>query len=79
MPQLTCSHCNKLGEQLPKPPIAGELGQRVYESVCQDCWNEWKTVSMRLVNHYGLRPADPEDRKKIYVFMREFFNFDAEP
>ena len=73
--QLTCSRCGNEGEQLPKAPISGELGQRVFDSICQNCWSEWKDMSMRIVNHYGLKPVDPDDRKKIYVFLREFFEF----
>ena len=75
MIQLTCSRCGNEGEQLPKAPISGELGQRVFDNICQKCWSEWKDMSMRIVNHYGLHPVDPEDRKKIYVFLREFFEF----
>lgn len=76
MAQLTCSRCGKVGEQLPKAPISGELGQRVFSTTCQECWNEWKDVSMKIVNHYGFHPADPADRQKIYGFLREFMNFD---
>ncbi len=75
MVQLTCSRCGNEGEQLPKAPISGELGQRVLDNICQNCWTEWKDMSMRIVNHYDLHPVDPDDRKKIYVFMREFFEF----
>jgi Fe-S cluster biosynthesis and repair protein YggX len=73
--ELTCSRCGNEGEQLPKAPISGELGQRVFDNICQNCWAEWKEMSMRIVNHYGLQPVDPDDRKKIYVFLREFFEF----
>src|SRR5437868_4612256 len=29
------------GRQLPRPPMNDELGQRIYQSVCADCWEYW--------------------------------------
>jgi Fe-S cluster biosynthesis and repair protein YggX len=41
--------------------------------VCANCWQEWQKQSVLIVNHYGLQPADPDDRARIYEFMKEFF------
>jgi Fe-S cluster biosynthesis and repair protein YggX len=71
-PTVSCVRCGLEGPRLPKPPIAGELGQAVWEQVCQNCWNEWRAQSVLIVNHYGLQPADPNDRAQLYEFMKEF-------
>ncbi|MBI2320613.1 MAG: oxidative damage protection protein [Chloroflexi bacterium] len=68
--------CVKLGRLLPgleRPPVAGELGQRVYEQVSHDAWQMWLEHMTRLINHYGLVPADPEARKILRQEMEEFF------
>lgn len=68
--------CVKLGRLLPgldKAPVAGELGQCIYEQVSQDAWQMWLEHMTRLINHYGLVPADPEARKILRQEMEEFF------
>src|SRR5438132_518087 len=27
--------------RLPRPPMSDELGQRIYENICADCWDYW--------------------------------------
>jgi Fe-S cluster biosynthesis and repair protein YggX len=61
---------------LATPPLAGDIGQLVYENVCQNCWNEWFDQSVNVINHYGLNPALREHRAQLYEVMREFFNLD---
>jgi Fe-S cluster biosynthesis and repair protein YggX len=70
--QVNCIRCRLEGPRLAKPPIAGELGRIIYEQICQNCWNEWRAQSVLIVNHYGLQPADPQDRAQLYEFMKEF-------
>lgn len=77
-PTVTCVRCGLVGEHLPKPPIAGKLGQAVYEQICQNCWNEWRAQSVLVVNHYGLQPADPNDRAQLYDFMKEFLTLQVD-
>jgi Fe-S cluster biosynthesis and repair protein YggX len=67
-----CVRCGLEGPRLPKPPISGVLGIAVAEQVCQNCWTEWRAQSVLIVNHYGLQPADPNDRAQLYEFMKEF-------
>ena len=35
-------------------------------------WKEWLGTQIRVINHYGLRPAQREDREKLYELTREF-------
>ena len=69
---LTCTRCGQVREPLPKAPLFGTLGQQVLSNVCAACWTEWQHESFRLLNHYGLEPVKSEDRKKLYVYLREF-------
>jgi Fe-S cluster biosynthesis and repair protein YggX len=69
---IQCVHCRQEGPRLAKAPISGELGKVVAAQVCANCWAEWRAQSVLIVNHYGLQPADPNDRAQLYEFMKEF-------
>jgi Fe-S cluster biosynthesis and repair protein YggX len=67
--------CEKLGRELPgldKPPIPGELGQRIYEHISADAWEMWQDQSRLLINHYGLNLADPDARQILRQQMEEY-------
>jgi Fe-S cluster biosynthesis and repair protein YggX len=68
--------CVKLGRELPgleRPPVPGELGQRIYEYISQEAWQMWQDHSRLLINHYGLNLADPDARAIMRQQMEEFF------
>lgn len=67
--------CVKLGRELPgleKPPIPGEFGQRIYDSISQQAWDMWQEQSRLIINHYGLNLADPDARQVLRQQMEEF-------
>jgi Fe-S cluster biosynthesis and repair protein YggX len=63
--------------QLPAPPMKDELGQRIYASICADCWNEWlRNFSIKVINEMRL-DLSLERGQEIYdQVMREFFGFE---
>ncbi|HEY7410428.1 MAG TPA: oxidative damage protection protein [Vicinamibacteria bacterium] len=68
--------CVKLGRALPrlaKPPFAGALGQRIFESVSRAGWDLWQAQATIVMNHHGLNMADPEARRFLLREMEEFF------
>ena len=40
--------------------------------ICAECWKEWLSTQIRVINHYGLRPVEREDRDKLYELTRDF-------
>lgn len=69
-------HCVKLGYEapaLPRPPLPGELGQRIFDNVSQAAWQQWMQEQTRLINEYGLELADPEARKFLAEQTEEYF------
>lgn len=63
-------HCAKLGRELPGlpyKPFNNALGQRIYESISQQAWNEWIEHSKRLVNEYRLDLT----QKKAHEVLQE--------
>ena len=55
MPRMV--KCAKLGAELPGlpyKPFNDELGQRIYDSISLDAWQQWIEHSKRIVNEYRL-------------------------
>lgn len=68
--------CARLKETLPglaKPPMPGPLGQKLYDSVSQQAWDEWLAHQTRLINEYRLVLAKPEARQFLRDEMEKFF------
>ena len=76
MADVTCVRCGVsrtgAGRVLP-----GAIGDDIEQRVCAECWSEWLAQQIRVINHYGLRPAMREDREKLYEFTREFLGLGA--
>lgn len=67
--------CAKYGKELrglPAPPFPGALGQRVFEGVSQQAWNEWQEHSVELMQSRGWSMGDPAARKGMLVEMERF-------
>ncbi|MDR2174298.1 MAG: oxidative damage protection protein [Burkholderiales bacterium] len=59
-------HCVKLdreAEGLDFPPYPGALGQRIFENVSKEAWQQWVRQQTMLVNEHRLNMADPEARR----------------
>jgi Fe-S cluster biosynthesis and repair protein YggX len=72
MTEITCARCGKEGEQLAKPPLRTELGERVHATICRVCWGEWLGYQQALINHYGLDVRDREARDFLVQNMEAF-------
>jgi Fe-S cluster biosynthesis and repair protein YggX len=68
-----CSRCGGK-EQLAFAPLPNDLGQRVYQEICQNCWKDWLQKQNQLINHFGLDVSNPDshdflfDNLKIFLF-----------
>ncbi|MFZ0486870.1 MAG: oxidative damage protection protein [Arenicellales bacterium] len=68
-------HCVKLGKEaegLDRPPYPGELGQRIYENVSKEAWQEWMNLQTMLINENRLSPMNPDHRKFLAEQMEKF-------
>jgi Fe-S cluster biosynthesis and repair protein YggX len=69
-------NCVKLGreaEGLDRPPLPGELGKRIYESVSKEAWQAWQVQQTRLINENRLQLADPRARKYLLEQTEKYF------
>jgi Fe-S cluster biosynthesis and repair protein YggX len=69
-------HCIKLGKEaegLDFPPVPGELGRRIFESVSKEAWLQWQRHQTMLLNENRLSLADPRARKYLLTQMEQYF------
>ena len=62
---INCVKMKKDLEGLDFPPIPGPLGQKVWENVSKEAWNEWIKHQTMLVNEYRLNLSDIRARKYL--------------
>lgn len=68
--------CIKLGreaEGLDFPPVPGELGKKLWESVSKEAWQQWQKHQTMLVNENRLNLADARARKYLASQMESYF------
>ena len=69
-------YCVKLGKEaegLDAPPFPTELGQRIYNNVSKEAWQQWLAHQTMLVNEMRLNMMDPQAQKYLQQQMEEFF------
>ncbi len=69
-------NCILLGGEKPgleRLPYPGELGQRIFEQVSQEAWQQWLGHQTMIINEYRLVPIEPKDRAVIEQEMEKFF------
>jgi tetratricopeptide (TPR) repeat protein len=63
--------------QLSAPPFRDELGQRIYSSVCADCWNDWlRNYSIKVINELRLDLSTEHGQAEYDRYMREFLGLE---
>ena len=76
-----CAKLKKEAEGLQFAPLPGPLGQKVYENISKEAWDEWIKLQTMMVNEYQLNLADINARKHCFggkagfnkPFARQFF------
>ena len=77
MSDVTCVRCGKTAPRIAGLTLPGELGQRILDTICADCWTLWKRQQTQVINHYGLDLRDPKARQML-TQQTETFLFGAE-
>ncbi len=69
-------NCPRLGheaEGLERTPYPGPLGQRIYDTVSKQAWQQWLQHQTMLINEYRLSVMDPKARAFLEQEMEKFF------
>ncbi len=70
---VECILLKKQAQGLERSPYPGELGQRIFDNVSQEAWQQWLAQQTMLMNEKRLSPMKPEDRKFLEGEMEKFF------
>jgi Fe-S cluster biosynthesis and repair protein YggX len=70
---ITCERCGETNPRLAKPPLRNELGERIHNSICQKCWDQWLRYQTALINHNGLDVREKDAREFLTANMAAFF------
>jgi len=63
--------------KLDKQPMSDAIGQRIFETVCADCWNEWlKNYSIKVINELRLDLSTERGQEEYDRYMREFLGIE---
>ena len=69
-------NCIKLGreaEGLDLPPYPGALGQKVFENVSKEAWQQWIKMQTMLINENRLNLVDAKHRKYLAEQLEKHF------
>lgn len=70
---VQCVKLGKEAEGLAKPPYPGELGQRIFDSISKEAWQQWMGQQTILINEYRISVIDPKGRAFLEEQMEKFF------
>jgi Fe-S cluster biosynthesis and repair protein YggX len=70
---VQCVVLGQEAEGLDRPPYPGELGQRIFEQVSKQAWQQWLGHQTMLINEYRLVVIEPEAREFLRKQMEQFF------
>ncbi|RMF62770.1 MAG: oxidative damage protection protein [Calditrichaeota bacterium] len=74
MAKIKCARCGQEKEGLAEIPFKNELGEKLGEQTCQDCWQAWVGQQLMLMNEYRLDPMNEEHSKFLDEEMKKFLN-----
>jgi Fe-S cluster biosynthesis and repair protein YggX len=65
------------GHQLARQPFSDELGKRIQETVCAECWEDWRrNYSIKVINELRLDLSTERGAEEYDRYMREFLGMD---
>jgi Fe-S cluster biosynthesis and repair protein YggX len=72
----TCMIGNR-ARQLSAPPFRDELGQRIFDTICADCWGDWlRNYSVKVINELRLDLSTEHGQAEYDKYMREFLGIE---
>lgn len=71
--RVNCILLGQEAEGLDYAPYPGELGQRIFEQVSKQAWQQWLGHQTMLINENRLTPIEPAARQFLEGEMEKFF------
>ena len=75
--QIFCQKLQKQADALSKPPFPGELGEKIYNEISKQAWQEWLNHQTMLINEYRLSMIEAKARQFLKEEMHKFLFTDS--
>lgn len=72
MRMVICKVLKREAQGLDEPPYPGELGQRIYDNISREAWQQWLQRLTTILNENRLSTADPGSLEVIEQHMIGF-------
>ena len=69
---VSCAYLKQEAEGLDRPPLPGELGMRIYETVSKEGWRKWLERLTMIINENGISTADSSSMAVIEEHLKGF-------
>jgi Fe-S cluster biosynthesis and repair protein YggX len=72
-------HCRMLKKDLPgldRVPYKNELGQKIYDEVSKEAWQQWLKDSVKFINTYRVDLASSDGQKFMLKQCAIYFGFE---
>ena len=69
---VNCVVLKQVAEGLEEAPLPGTLGERIYDNVSAEGWNQWLERLQMIINENQLTSADPDSQSLIEQHMLGF-------
>ncbi len=73
---FSCCRCNQPRGKMDKAPFKGDLGVKIFENVCTNCWKEWIPMGTKVINELGLVLSTPAGQAGYDQYMIEFLQLE---
>ncbi len=67
--------CQKLQQELEgleRQPYPGLLGEKIFNTISKEAWNQWRVHQTMLINEYRLSLIEPKSREFLEHEMESF-------
>ena len=69
---VQCKKLNTEAEGLDFIPYPGDIGERIYNEISQQAWDQWLGHQTMLINEYRLSLIDPKAKEFLEKEMIKF-------
>ncbi|MEW6038601.1 MAG: oxidative damage protection protein [Pseudomonadota bacterium] len=70
--QILCAKLGIEAEGLDAPPFPGPKGQRIFEQVSKQAWQDWLKLQTMLINEHRLTPFEANARRFLEQEREKF-------
>ena len=74
---VLCRRHKQMLEGLERPPFPGPRGQRIFDSVSKQAWQDWLQHQTRLINEKRMNLLDPATQQYLAGECEKFLDGEA--